>query len=353
MKEKALKVALVSLSMLALGACSQGESGQSNQSNQAESSQSATSQTEESTSAKTDVKAETVEIQDATGKVEVPKNPQKVVALDNRTFQSLEEWGIKPVAVPKDVMPGSSAFVKDDSVQNIGNHREPNLEIIAAEQPDLVIVGQRFADYYDDIKKLVPEATVINLDINVSEDSEHPGQDLVDGLKNSSLALGKIFDKEDEAKKDVEALDASIKRAKEAYNGEDKVMALVVSGGELGFSAPHFGRVWGPLYDIFNWKPALEVANESSDHKGDDVSVEAIAESNPDWLMVLDRDAAISKPGEKSQPAKDVLENAKALTNTTAVKDQKIVYAPEDTYTNESIQTFTEIFNRIADAMSK
>ena len=42
-------------------------------------------------------------------------------------------------------MPADSAYKKDEKVQNIGNHREPNLEIIAAANPDLVIVGQRFA----------------------------------------------------------------------------------------------------------------------------------------------------------------------------------------------------------------
>ena len=34
-----------------------------------------------------------VEIEDIHGKVTVPVNPQKVVALDNRTFDSLIEWG--------------------------------------------------------------------------------------------------------------------------------------------------------------------------------------------------------------------------------------------------------------------
>ena len=53
------------------------------------------------------------------------------------------------------------------------------------------------------------------------------------------------------------------------------------------------------MYEIFGWAPALEVADSTSDHKGDEVSVEAIAQSNPDWLFVLDRDAAIS--GEKIQ----------------------------------------------------
>src|SRR6476660_2093995 len=114
-------------------------------------------------------KPKTVEITDAHGTVKVPVNPKNVVALDNRTFETLADWGIKLAAAPKDVMPADSAYVKDSKVQNIGNHREPNLEIIAAANPELVIVGQRFAGHYEEIKKLVPNAAVIDLNVDVSE----------------------------------------------------------------------------------------------------------------------------------------------------------------------------------------
>ena len=36
-------------------------------------------------------------------------------------------------------------------------------------------------------------------------------------------------------------------------------MSVIVSGGNIGFAAPHSGRVWGPMYEIFGWTPALEV----------------------------------------------------------------------------------------------
>ncbi|HDR4605606.1 MULTISPECIES: siderophore ABC transporter substrate-binding protein [Bacillus cereus group] len=297
-------------------------------------------------------KPKTVEITDAHGKVTVPVNPKNVVALDNRTFETLADWGIKLAAAPKDIMPADSAYKKDEKVQNIGNHREPNLEIIAAANPDLVIVGQRFADHYEEIKKLVPNAAVIDLNFDVSEKSTTPGKNLVDGLKNSTTTLGKIFDKDKEAKQLVADFDKSIEKAKSAYNGKDKVMSVIVTGGNIGFAAPHSGRVWGPMYEIFGWTPALEVSNSTAGHKGDDVSVEAIAQTNPDWLFVLDRDAATSDAA-KSAPAKDVISKSPALQNTTAVSKKQVVYAPEDTYTNESIQTYVELFGNLAKTLAK
>ena len=80
-------------------------------------------------------------------------------------------------------MPPDSPFVKDDAVVDIGNHKKPNLEALAALNPDLVIVGQRFGTFYDDIKTLVPNATVINLNFDVSVSAEKPGESLVNGLK--------------------------------------------------------------------------------------------------------------------------------------------------------------------------
>ncbi|MDD1501739.1 siderophore ABC transporter substrate-binding protein [Lysinibacillus sp. CNPSo 3705] len=334
-------VGIMAVLTLMLVACSDS----SNKSNQG-------SKSNEDNGSKEVAKPATVDITDAHGTVTVPVNPKNVVALDNRTFETLADWKIELAAVPKDVMPADSPYVTDESVQNIGNHREPNLEIIAAANPELVIVGQRFADYYEEIKKLVPNAVVIDLNVDVSEEAATPGENLVNGLKNSTIALGQIFDKNEEAKQVVADFDKVIENAKSAYNGKDKVMSVIVGGGDIGFSAPHSGRVWGPMYEIFGWAPALEVADSTSDHKGDEVSVEAIAQSNPDWLFVLDRDAAIS--GEKDAvPAQDVIANAPALQKTTAVSKKHIIYAPADTYTNESIQTYIELFENLANTLAK
>jgi hypothetical protein len=52
--------------------------------------------------------------------------------------------------------------------------------------------------------------------------------------------------------------------------------------------------------------------------QGDDISVEAIAESNPAWILVMDRDAAVAADDPAYAPAADILENSEALTGVTA-----------------------------------
>ncbi|WP_311487894.1 ABC transporter substrate-binding protein [uncultured Helcococcus sp.] len=334
MKNKLLVIAL--LLSLILTACSNNQGQDVN--------------TKDETNAESSV--DTVKIKDLTGEVEVKKNPKKVAALDNRTFETLENWEIKLVAAPKAVMPATSGYKTDETIADIGNHREPNLEALAAANPDLVIVGQRFGSHYDEIKKLLPKADIINLNWDVSKDAEKPGENLINGFKDSIDSLGAIFDKKAEADELKKNLDDSITKAKEAYKG-GSVVSVVVSGGEIGYSAPGFGRVWGPLFQVLDLTPAIEIDNTSSDHKGDEISVEAIAQANPKYLLVLDRDAATTKAGEESIPASDVIEGSQALKNVDAIKDSNIYYAPADTYTNESPQTFIKIFEGLADLFSK
>lgn len=131
-------------------------------------------------------------------------------------------------------------------------------------------------------------------------------------------------------------------------------MGLIVSGGEIGYVAPSTGRTIGPMFDIFGLTPALEVPEGTDNHQGDDISVEAIAASNPGLIIVMDRDAGTSTGGGPDYvPATTVINDSQALQNVKAVQEGNIIYLPADTYTNESIQTYTEFFNSLADLLEK
>ncbi|WP_424347973.1 siderophore ABC transporter substrate-binding protein [Kocuria sp. CH-021] len=288
----------------------------------------------------------TVEVEDNFGTQTVDVPPRSVVATDNRTFETLAEWDVELAAAPRALMPDTIAYADDESVVDLGNHREPDLEAVVAADPDLIVNGQRFADYREDFADLVPEATVVELDPR--EDQAFDAE-----LKRQTSVLGRIFDREDEAEQINGDFDAAMQRVADGYRPGDTVMAVTVSGGEIGFIAPDKGRTLGPLFEIFGFEPALEVDGASDDHQGDDISVEAIADSDPDWILVLDRDAAISADDPEFTPAQEVIEGAEALQNVTAVQEGNVVYMPRDTYTNEGIQTYTEFFNTLADAMGE
>ncbi|MCT1563679.1 ABC transporter substrate-binding protein [Corynebacterium glucuronolyticum] len=93
---------------------------------------------------------------------------------------------MKLVAAPRELMPGTISYKDDESIVDVGNHREPNLEAIVAANPDLIIQGQRFSKYEDDLKELSGDAPFV--DLNVRED-----QPLDSELKRQTTELGKIF----------------------------------------------------------------------------------------------------------------------------------------------------------------
>lgn len=300
----------------------------------------------DSDSAQAEDSGSTIEVEDNNGKQTVASPPKSVVATDNRTFQTLSDWGIELSGGAVSLMSDDLDYAKDDSILDLGSHREPDLEKVVEAGPDLIVNGQRFAQFHDDLAKLAPEATVLELDPRDEEDFDAE-------LRRQTEVLGEVFGKQDEAKKLVDDFDASIERAKAAYDDNDKAMGLITSAGDIGYAAPSVGRTVGPVFDILDLDPALEVEEGSEDHQGDDVSVEAIAKSNPDLMIVLDRDASFApeERDEGSAPAAEVLEDSEALKDVPAIKDDKIVYFPEDTYLNEGIQTYTEFFNDFADKL--
>ena len=288
--------------------------------------------------------AGTVEIEDNNGTQTIATPPASVVATDNRTFETLEDWGVTLTAAARALMPTTIGYKDDESIVDLGNHREPDLEAVVAAEPTLIINGQRFAEYHDDFVKYAPEATILELD-------PRDDQPFADELKRQVSVLGEIFGKQTEAETLGADLDAAMERVKSAYDGSSTVMAVNTSGGEIGYIAPGQGRTLGWAFEALGLVPALEVEGASDDHEGDDISVEAIADSNPDWILVMDRDAAVSADDPEYTPANELLDSSEALAGVTAVAEGNVVYMPADTYTNESIQTYTEFFTTFADAL--
>ena len=319
--------AIAAIASLGLAACSSGATS---------SSQSATSSASEAT------QASSVSIEANDGTVDIKLPVTRAASLDNRTFEVLAQWNVPLVAAPKKLIPSTITAYNGDDIADVGMHRDPNLEALVAANPDLIISGQRFSKFDAQIKELAPDVPLINLE-------PREGQPFDQELIREVTDLGEIFGKQAEAKQLVDDFNASIERAKNAYDGSSTVMAVDVSGGNIGYVAPGKGRTWGPVFDLLGLKPALEVEGSTDSHTGDDISVEAIAEANPAWIFVLDRDAAITKDGSNT-PAETVINDNAALQNVAALQNKHVVYAPNDTYTNESIITYTEIFNSIADA---
>jgi iron complex transport system substrate-binding protein len=250
--------------------------------------------------------AQSVTVATARGDVSVPTNPEVVFSYDYDAIDTLTQLGIAVDGAPSlaGVVP---AWAQLDVI-NIGSLFEPDYEVVNAEQPGLIIVGGRSAAVHDELAKLAP-----TIDLSGSGD-------LLADIHRNVRALSAIFGKQAEGEAALAAVDAKITSVRSQVAAADNGMLIMVSGGSLSVIAPDNlrGRF---LYDVLGLTPTI--ADVQSATHGDPISFEFLLEHDPQWLFVIDRDAAIGTEG--AQPAAAVLDN-ELMHNTTAWKSENIVY---------------------------
>lgn len=288
-----------------------------------------------------------VTIEDDRGTHEIDfSQVDSIGAFDNRSFRTLEAMGVELTVAARSLMDDAvHGYATDEDILDTGNHREPDFEQLIASAPQLVITGQRYGQYAEEMDSLLPDSDILIFD----EEVNNP-ETFMEGLVNKTESLGELFGEQDVAQELVDEFQAEIDRISEAYDGESTVMGLLTSGGDISYVAPGTGRTIGPLFPAFDLVPALEIEGEDDSH-GDDISVEAIADANPDWLLVLDRDARLGADDEDYQPADELIAESPALQEVTAVQEGNIVYTPEEMYLTEDIEAYTVFLRDIADAL--
>ncbi|HBL33666.1 MAG TPA: ABC transporter [Porphyromonadaceae bacterium] len=252
---------------------------------------------------------QTVTIVHTLDTVEVPVNPQRVVVLDFSALENLDYLGIKPVAVPKSGIPSHLSRYKDDaSIADAGSIVEINLEKINEVQPDLIILGGRLRDFYDDLSKIAP----------VIYPSVYDAGDFLTAFERNLDDLGKIFERQD----DVETAYADIRakidtvRQKVAASNEK---ALIVLHNKGRFSAYGSGSRFGIIHDVLGVPEAAE--GLGTHIHGNPISSEFIGKVNPDILFIVDRSAVVAN----DRLDKSEVEN-QLVRQTNAYKNGKIFY---------------------------
>lgn len=244
----------------------------------------------------------------ARGEVTLPEKPEKVVVFDLAALDTLDALGVSVHGVPGSNIPPSLEKYMAADYTKVGSLFEPDYEAVNALEPDLIIVGARSAAKFEDLARL---ATTIDM-------STDP-KDYAGSIRRNALTLGRIFGKEDIAKALVGKLEASIAALREKAKGKGRALVLLTTGGKISAYGP--GSRFGQLHDQYGMAaadPSLDVATH-----GQAVSFEYILKTNPDWLFVVDRDAAIGN--NSGQPAARLLDN-ELVAKTNAWKNGRVVY---------------------------
>ncbi|QRY62651.1 ABC transporter substrate-binding protein [Gordonia sp. PDNC005] len=288
---------------------------------------------------------ETITVSTNKGDVDVPVNPTRVVALDNTSAETLKAFGVTPVAIPKQLYSKQhlSEWIDNSDIKDVGVHSEPKFDVIADVQPDLIIGGYRFSKHDAELKKIADESNGAFIDIAASDDAPN-GR--VAAMIAQTETLGKIFGKEDQAQQIIADFNTKLDAAKKATNGQT-VFLSIVNGGKIDNGAKRMSPLTEPLdvKDVF--------AGQGGDHhQNSGLTPEAIAQANPQWVIVMDRDAAVEpEDGSKPQPASAVFAAQDAFKNTEFTTKNQIVYLDPGFYLREGIQCYGENYNTIAKTM--
>ncbi len=241
--------------------------------------------------------------------VEVPFKPQRVAILDLPSLDIIDALGQGEtvVASADTKIPYLSKYM-NDKVAKVGTIKEPNLEALMAAEPDIIFIGGRLAKQYDELAKIAP---VVFLGVDTKKG-------VVESTKENAHTIATIFGvsdtvdpKFDEYTKRLEAIAAKT-------NGATMLTSLVTSGSMNILGAD------GRLSLISTSCGMKNIATEevTATH-GNESSFENVLKLNPEWIFVLDRDAAINKEG--AQLAQDILNND-VMNKTAAAQNKKIVY---------------------------
>jgi iron complex transport system substrate-binding protein len=249
--------------------------------------------------------AQTIEQPHARGVATFEATPQTVVVFDLASLDILDALGVRVAAAPGGLRPAYLDDAAGDAP--IGTLFEPDMEAVAALAPDLIIVGGRSAPQYDALSALGP-----TIDLTVEPTNQ------MQAVRDNTLSLGRLFGREAEAEALIAELDAEIAATREAAADSGPALIVLTTGGRMSAHGPQ-GR-FAALFNDFGVQSA--VAQLDPGTHGQSISYEFILQTNPDWLFVLDRDAAIGRDGT---PARALLDNP-LVAQTTAWREGNVAY---------------------------
>ena len=279
----------------------------------------------------------TVQITDANGeKAELKKNPKRVVVFDYGVADILKNLGVDAVVgLPKNgKMPEILSNYSDDKYTNVGSLKETDFEAVESLNPDLIIIGGRQAEDIDSFKEIAP---TVNLAVD--------GQDYMNSFKTVVTDLGNLFDKQDEAKKAIDEIEAKIAKVNKTVT-EKGLTASVVMANEGSISVFSAKSRYGLIYNGL-WFSEADKNIDDSTH-GQQVSFEYFLENNSDYVFVVDRGAVTGK----GEAASKLFDN-EVMNKTEVSKNGNIVYLNSVIWYTMTggIESTNQMIDEIADAV--
>ncbi len=304
MKRKLITLILACTMAFSLAACGSKETENTSGEAQTEGSEE-TSEPETVTITSLDANGEETQ-------VEVPYRPERAALLDMACLDIIDSLG------EGDCVVGSATtsldylqdYVTNEKIENLGIIKEADLEAVMACEPDVIFIGGRLSSSYDALNEIAPV-------VYLATDSE---KGVVESVRSNAETIAAIFGKEEEVEELMSGFDKRIQTLAEFAENKTAIVGMCTSGGFniLG----NDGRCSLIGNEIGFENVGVDSDTATSTH-GNEASFEFVVERNPEYIFVMDRDAAINTEG--AQLAQEIVEN-ELVMGTDAYKNGHIVY---------------------------
>lgn len=277
MKKKIMTLALSAVMAVSLAACGAGGNSDSSSSGSTSASgssavsdvSSASAASDASTASSGEEKPETITVKSLNANreevdLEVPYDPERIAILDMACLDIIDSLG----------------------------------------------VGGRLSSSYDALSEIAPV-------VYLSTDTEIG---VVESVRKNASTIAAMFGLEDQVDELMVDFDERIETLEAFAEGKTAIVGMCTSGSfnVLG----NDGRCSMIGREIGFENVGVDANVDTSTH-GNEASFEYVVEKNPDYIFVMDRDAAIGTDG--AQLAQDIMEN-ELVQGTDAYKNGQLVY---------------------------
>ena len=235
---------------------------------------------------------------------------KEAVNLDMAALDILDSLGLgsRVVGSASTSLDYLQKYVTDESVANLGTIKEADLEAVMACEPDIIFIGGRLSKSYDALSEIAPV-------VFLSTDSE---LGVVESVRQNAATVASIFGLEDQVEEKLAGFDSRIQALADFAGGKTAVVGMCTSGSFNTLGNDGRCSIIGREVGFDN----LASEDVTSTH-GNESSFELLVELAPDYIFVLDRDAAIGTDG--AQLAQEIMEN-ELVMGTDAYQNGNIVY---------------------------
>lgn len=177
-------------------------------------------------------------------------------------------------------------------------------------EPDVIFIGGRLASSYDALSEIAPV-------VYLATDTE---LGVVESVRRNAMTIASMFGLEDKVDELMAGFNSRIAALAEFSAGKTAIIGLVTSGSFNVLGNDGRCSMIGREIGFENIGVAADI--DTSTH-GNEASFEFIVEKDPDYIFVMDRDAAIGTDG--AQLAQEIMEN-ELVMGTDAYKNGHLVY---------------------------